>query len=86
MVFSNHGKAIAESFDGSGPAKGSFIARVTRAPHPLDEQAQSAADAGNEKGGPLRDEIAENVGALMTSFELYDVIYTDGIAFSVSPG
>ena len=35
-----HGKAIAESFDGSCPAKGSFIARVTRAPHPLDEQAQ----------------------------------------------
>ena len=31
------GKAIAESFDGSGAAKGSFIARVTRAPHPIDE-------------------------------------------------
>jgi hypothetical protein len=31
------GKAIAESFDGSGPAKGSFIARVTRAPHPIDQ-------------------------------------------------
>jgi hypothetical protein len=31
------GKAIAESFDGSGAAKGSFIARITRAPHPLDQ-------------------------------------------------
>ena len=29
------GKAVAEAFDGSGPAKGSFIARVTRAPHSL---------------------------------------------------
>jgi hypothetical protein len=24
------------SFDGSGPAKGSFIARVSRAPHSLE--------------------------------------------------
>jgi hypothetical protein len=32
------GKAIAESFDGSGPAKGSFIARISRAPRPLEEQ------------------------------------------------
>ena len=31
------GKAIAESFDGSGAAKGSFIARITRAPHPIDQ-------------------------------------------------
>jgi hypothetical protein len=31
------GKAIAESFDGSGPAKGSFIARVSRAPRPIDQ-------------------------------------------------
>ena len=31
-----HGKAVAESADGSGQAKGSFIARVTRAPRPLD--------------------------------------------------
>jgi hypothetical protein len=31
------GKAIAESFDGSGTAKGSFIARITRAPHPIDQ-------------------------------------------------
>ncbi len=30
------GKAVAESFDGSGPAKGSFIARISRAPHPLE--------------------------------------------------
>ena len=29
------GKAIAESFDGSGTAKGSFIARITRAPRSL---------------------------------------------------
>jgi hypothetical protein len=29
------GKAIAESADGSGTAKGSFIARITRAPHSL---------------------------------------------------
>lgn len=47
---------------------------------------KEAADAGNEKGGPLRDEIAANVGALMTSFELYDLIYTDGIAFPASAG
>jgi hypothetical protein len=33
-----HGKAVAESVDGSGPAKGSFIARVTRAPRPLEQQ------------------------------------------------
>ena len=32
------GKAVAESFDGSGPAKGSFVARVSRAPHPLEQQ------------------------------------------------
>ncbi|MGH2978818.1 MAG: hypothetical protein ACRDLQ_04185 [Solirubrobacterales bacterium] len=32
------GKAVAESFDGSGPAKGSFIARVSRAPRPLEEE------------------------------------------------
>ena len=31
------GKAIAESFDGSGPPKGSFIARISRAPHPLEQ-------------------------------------------------
>jgi hypothetical protein len=30
------GKAVAEAFDGSGSAKGSFIARVTRAPHSLE--------------------------------------------------
>jgi hypothetical protein len=30
------GKAIAESFDGSGSPKGSFIARITRAPRPVD--------------------------------------------------
>jgi hypothetical protein len=30
------GKAVAVSFDGSGPAKGSFIARVSRAPHSLE--------------------------------------------------
>ena len=47
---------------------------------------KEAADTGNEKGGPFRDEIADNVGALMTAFELYDVIYTDGIAFSVAAG
>jgi heme-degrading monooxygenase HmoA len=40
-----------------------------------------AADAGAASGGPLRDEIAENVGAVMTRFELYDVVYVDGIAF-----
>ncbi len=45
-----------------------------------------AADTGNETGGPFRDEIAENVGTRMTSFELYDVIYTDGMTFSVSAG
>ena len=32
------GKAVAVSFDGSGPAKGSFIARITRAPHRFDQQ------------------------------------------------
>jgi hypothetical protein len=32
------GKAVAESFDGSGPARGSFIARVTRAPRPLEQE------------------------------------------------
>jgi hypothetical protein len=32
------GKAVAVSFDGAGPAKGSFIARVTRAPHPVEQQ------------------------------------------------
>jgi hypothetical protein len=32
------GKALAESFDGSGPAKGAFIARVSRAPHSLERQ------------------------------------------------
>jgi hypothetical protein len=32
------GKAVAESSDGSGPAKGSFIARVSRKPHPFVEQ------------------------------------------------
>jgi hypothetical protein len=32
------GKAVAEAFDGSGPAKGSFIARITRAPHSLERQ------------------------------------------------
>ena len=31
------GKAIAESFDGSGTAKGSFIARVTPAPKSLEQ-------------------------------------------------
>ena len=31
------GKAIAESFDGSGPAKGSFIARISRAPRSVDQ-------------------------------------------------
>jgi hypothetical protein len=31
-----HGKAVAESADGSGQAKGSFIARISRAPRPLD--------------------------------------------------
>ena len=30
------GKAKAVSFDGSGPARGSFIARVSRAPHSLE--------------------------------------------------
>jgi hypothetical protein len=33
-----HGKAIAESADGSGPAKGSFIARISRTPRVLEEQ------------------------------------------------
>jgi heme-degrading monooxygenase HmoA len=47
---------------------------------------KEAADAGAAKGGPLRDEIAENVGALMKSLELYDVIYTDGMTFSASAG
>ena len=32
-----YGKSVAESFDGSGPAKGSFIARVSRAPHSLEK-------------------------------------------------
>ena len=31
------GKAIAESFDGSGTAKGSFIARMTPAPQSLEQ-------------------------------------------------
>jgi hypothetical protein len=30
------GKAVAESADGSGPAKGSFVARITRTPHTPD--------------------------------------------------
>jgi len=47
---------------------------------------EEAADAGNEKGGPFRDEISENVGTLMTGFELYEVIYTDGMTFSASTG
>jgi len=30
------GKAVAESADGSGPAKGSFVARITRAVHSFE--------------------------------------------------
>jgi hypothetical protein len=30
------GKAVAVAADGSGPAKGSFIARITREPRPLN--------------------------------------------------
>jgi len=45
---------------------------------------KDAADAGAASGGPLRDEIAENVGALMTGFELYDVIFIDGLAFEAT--
>ena len=45
---------------------------------------EEAADAGNENAGPFRDEIAASVGTTMTSFELYDVIYTDGMTFSAS--
>jgi hypothetical protein len=39
-----------------------------------DEQA---ADEGNVSGGPLRDEIAKSVGALMQSMELWDVMFVD---------
>ena len=31
------GKSVAESFDGSGAAKGSFIARISRAPRALEQ-------------------------------------------------
>jgi hypothetical protein len=33
-----HGKAVAEAADGSGPAKGSFIARISRTPRSLEAQ------------------------------------------------
>jgi hypothetical protein len=32
------GKAVAEAADGSGPAKGSFVARVSPTPRPLEQQ------------------------------------------------
>lgn len=33
-----HGKAVAEAADGSGTAKGSFIARISRTPRVLEQQ------------------------------------------------
>jgi hypothetical protein len=33
-----HGKAVAEAADGSGQAKGRFIARISRTPRTLEEQ------------------------------------------------
>ena len=39
-----------------------------------DEQS---AEDGAASGGPLRDEIAESVGALMRSMELWDVMHAE---------
>lgn len=40
---------------------------------------EEAADEGAASGGPLRDEIAQSVGALMQTMELWDVMYADSI-------
>lgn len=44
--------------------------------------SEEAADEGNASGGPLRDEIAQSVGALMQTIELWDVMYVDAIGLS----
>jgi hypothetical protein len=43
---------------------------------------EEAADEGAASGGPLRDEIAQSVGALMQTIELWDVMYVDAIGLS----
>ena len=43
---------------------------------------EEAAEEGAASGGPLRDEIAQSVGALMQTMELWDVMYVDAIGLS----
>jgi len=40
---------------------------------------EEAADEGAASGGPLRDEIAQSVGALMQTIELWEVMYVDAV-------
>jgi hypothetical protein len=42
--------------------------------------SEEAAEDGAASGGPLRDEIAANVGALMQTMDLYEVMYADSIS------
>jgi heme-degrading monooxygenase HmoA len=44
--------------------------------------SEETANEGNLSGGPLRDEIAAQVGAMLQKMDLYEVMYVDSIGLS----
>jgi hypothetical protein len=44
--------------------------------------SEETANMGNMSGGPLRDEIAAQVGAMLKQMDLYEVMFVDSIGLS----